>query len=238
MASAASDLMALRPDNVPVAVGVPAAVADRAANSIHSGLTRGFRQPFSTQNSFTNHQGETMNTNITSLKTLKIMLLNLALTLILGSCVIAVAQPPWARGGGQGGPGQGGPGGPGGGNMEDRFARLLSLTDAQKTQIKNLREQAQTASKLYFEQIKPITEQMQKLIEAPVFDEAAARALASKMSQVQTEIHIIQAKTENAIYQLLTAEQKAKLAELRKAMEGQQGGRGGGRGGPFGRPSN
>lgn len=176
-----------------------------------------------------------MNTNITSLKTLKTMLLNLALPLILGSCVIAVAQPPWARGGGPGGPGQGGPGG---GNMEDRFARLLNLTDAQKTQIKNLREQAQAASKPYFEQIKPITEQMQKLIEAPVFDEAAARALASKMSQVQTEIHLIQAKTENAIYQLLTAEQKAKLAELRKAMEGQQGGLGGGRRGPFSRPGN
>lgn len=169
--------------------------------------------------------------NITSLKT---TILNLALTLIIGSCVVAVAQPPWARGG------QGG--GPGGGNVEDRFARLLSLTDAQKTQIKNLREQAQTASKPYFEQIKPITEQMHKLIEAPAFDEAAARALAQKMSQLQTEIHLIQAKTEAAIYQLLTPEQKAKLVELRKAMEDGQGGPpdggGGGRRGPFGRPGN
>ncbi len=182
-----------------------------------------------------------MNINMSNLKT---AILNLALTLIIGSCVFAVAQPPWVRGGGQGGPGgpgQGGPGGPAsGGNMEDRFARLLSLTDAQKMQIKNLRDQAQTASKPYFEQIKPITEQMQKLIEAPAFDEAAARALASKMTQLQTEIHIIQARAESAIYQLLTPEQKAKLAELRKAMQEGQGSPpiGSGRRGPFGRPSN
>ena len=170
---------------------------------------------------------------------LKTTILNFVFALIIGSCVFAVAQPPWARGGGQGGPGQGGPGG---GNMEDRFARLLNLTDAQKTQIKNLREQAQTASKSYFEQIKPLTEQMQALIEAPAFDEAAARALANKMSQLQIEVHLIHAKTESAIYNLLTAEQKAKLAELRKAMQDGQGGPptggGSGRRSPFGRSGN
>ena len=63
------------------------------------------------------------------------------------------------------------------------------------------------------------------------------------MMQLQIEIHLIQAKTEAAIHQLLTPEQKAKLAELRKAMgEGQRGGppSGGGEGrrGPFGRPGN
>lgn len=84
---------------------------------------------------------------------------------------------------------------------------------------------------------------MQPLIEAPAFDEAAARALAQNMMQVQIEIHLIQARTEAAIYQLLTPEQKAKLAELRKAMgDRQRGGppSGGGQGrrGPFGRPGN
>ncbi len=174
-----------------------------------------------------------MNINISDLTT---MILNLALALILGLFVVAEAQPPSARGGpgGQGGPG-------GGGQLEDRFARVLGLTDAQKTQIKSLREQAQTASKPYVEQIKPLTEERHKLIEAPAFDEAAARTLAQKMSQLQIEIHLIQAKTEAAIYQLLTPEQKAKLAELRKAMEDHQDdppNGGGGRRGPMGRPSN
>ena len=178
-----------------------------------------------------------MNINIASLTT---MILNLVLVTIIGSSAVAVAQPPWTRGG-QGGLGQGGPGGPGGANREERFARILGLTDAQKTKIKNLREQAQTASQPYFEQIKPITEEMQKLTEAPAFNEAAARALANKMMQVQIEIHLIQAKTESAIYQLLTPEQKAKLAELRKAMQergGPPSGGGEGRRGGFGRPGN
>ena len=178
-----------------------------------------------------------MNINIASLTT---MILNLVLVTIIGSSAVAVAQPPWTRGG-QGGLGQGGPGGPGGANREERFARILGLTDAQKTKIKNLREQAQTASQPYFEQIKPITEEMQKLTEAPAFDEAAARALAQKMMQVQIEIHLIQTKTESAIYQLLTPEQKAKLAELRKAMQergGPPSGGGEGRRGGFGRPGN
>ena len=180
-----------------------------------------------------------MNSNISSLtKTL----LNLALTIIIGSCVAAAAQLSWARGG-QNGLGQGGPGSPNGaGHHEDRFVRLLSLTDEQKTQIKNLREQAQTATKPYAEQIKPITEQMHALIEAPVFDEAAARALAQKMAQLQIEIRLIQAKTESAIHNLLTPEQKAKLAELQKIREdGQHDGPpngGGGRRGPMGRPGN
>ncbi len=180
-----------------------------------------------------------MNINIANLKT---TLLTFALTIIIGIGVVAVAQPPWARGG-QGGTGQGGPGGPGGGrNLEDHFAKILSLTDAQKTQIKNLREQAQTATKPYAEQIKPITEQMHALIEAPIFDEASARALAQKMAQLQIEIRLIQAKTESAIHNLLTPEQKAKLAELRKARgDGQHDGPpngGGGRRGAMGRPSN
>ncbi len=171
--------------------------------------------------------------NFTSLQT---MLLNLALTLLLGGFVITDAQPPWARGG-QNFVGQGGPGG---GNMEARFARVLNLTEAQKAQIKALREQAQTASQPYLEQLKPLAEQARALIEAPTFDEAAARALAVKMSQLQTELHIIRAKTEAAIYNLLTPEQKAKLAELRKAMEENQDGppNGGGRRGGGGRPGN
>ena len=77
-----------------------------------------------------------MNINIASLTT---MILNLVLVTIIGSGAVAVAQPPWTRGG-QGGPGQGGPGGPGGANREERFARILGLTEAQKTKIKNLRE--------------------------------------------------------------------------------------------------
>lgn len=156
-----------------------------------------------------------MITNSTSLQT---ALLNFILTIILGSYAIANAQPPWARGG------EGGPGG--GPDIEERFARVLDLTDTQKAQIRTLREQAQTATKPYFEQIKPLREEMETLTEAPAFDESAARALAQKMVQIQIEIHLIQAKTESAIAQLLTPEQKARLGEMRKMRQERGGPRG------------
>ncbi len=148
-----------------------------------------------------------MNINNTKLKT---VLLGLAITAIVGASLIAVGQPPWARG--HGGPG----GGPGFGG---HFAHVLNLTDTQKTQIKALREQAHAAAKPYHEQIKPIREQMQKLIEAPAFNETAARALDQQMMQAQIEIQVIYAKTEAAIFQLLTPEQKAKMTEMRQTMK-------------------
>ena len=171
-----------------------------------------------------------MITNSTSLQT---ALLNFILTIILGSYAIANAQPPWSREG-QGGPGRGP-------NIEERFARVLDLTDTQKAQIKTLREQAQTATKPYFEQIKPLREEMKTLTEAPAFDETAARALAQKMAQIQIEIHLIQAKTESAIAQLLTSEQKAKLDEMHKMRQergGPRGARSEGRSSGLGRPGN
>lgn len=120
-------------------------------------------------------------------------------------------RPPAGPGGGQGGP--------------EQFARLLGLTDAQKAQIKTIHEQAETASKPYHEQLEPLHEQMRTLTHAATFDEAAARALLTKMSQLETELHLIHARTENAIYNLLTPEQKARLDELHKMMEGREQGR-------------
>ncbi len=169
-----------------------------------------------------------MTTDITNLQT---AVLNFVLALILGGYFIANAQPPGPRGGGFGG----------GPQIEERFTRVLDLTDAQKTQIKALREQAQTATKPYFEQIKPLREEMEKLIAAPAFDEAAARAIAQKMAQAQIEIHLIQAKTQAAISQVFTPEQKAKLEEMRKARQERGGppiGFGEGRRGGFGRSGN
>lgn len=103
-----------------------------------------------------------------------------------------------------------------------RFADLLGLTTAQKEQIAALRDQAERASETYVTQLAAFHEQLRALIEAAAFNESAVRALAAQMSTVQTELSVIQARTESAIYNLLTAEQKAKLAELHKKAPGQQ----------------
>ncbi len=113
-------------------------------------------------------------------------------------------------------PGQRGPGGPGGPRGEDPIFNQLNLTDAQKQQIKTLREKQRTDSEPYHEQLRGNGEQMRAIVEGSSFDEAAARALLAKEAQVETELKLIRIRTDNAIHNLLTAEQKAKLDELRR----------------------
>jgi len=110
-------------------------------------------------------------------------------------------------------PGQRGPGGPKG---EDPIFSQLNLTDVQKQQIKTLREKQRTDSETYHEQLRGVGEQMRPLVEASTFDEASVHALLAKEAQAATELNLIRIRTDNAIHNLLTAEQKARLDELRK----------------------
>lgn len=95
------------------------------------------------------------------------------------------------------------------------FARL-DLSDTQKEQLKALHEKARTDAKTYAEQLKPIRESLHAAIESKTFDETAVRALIAKETQIMTELQVIRTRTENAAYNLLTAEQKTKLTELRE----------------------
>lgn len=92
----------------------------------------------------------------------------------------------------------------------------LNLTDAQKQQVKTLREKQRTDSETYHEQLRGNGEQMRAIVEGSSFDEAAARALLAKEAQVETELKLIRIRTDNAIHNVLTAEQKAKLDEVRR----------------------
>ena len=114
------------------------------------------------------------------------------------------------------------------GGPPEFIERLLDLTDAQKEQIKAIRERAAETSKPHHEALKPLMEQQHALTEAATFNEAAWRALAAQISPIQIELQVIQARAQAETYNVLTAEQKAKLVEMRQRMEG--------RGGPGGRP--
>jgi protein CpxP len=161
------------------------------------------------------------------MKTLTTRVSALMICLLMGGLLTAAAQRPF-------GPPQGGPGAGGPPPFVEHLWRMLDLTDAQKEQIKTIREAAATAAQPKHEALKPLQEQTRMLIEAPAFDEAAFRSLATQMSAIQVELQVIHARAENGTYNVLTAEQKAKLAELRKTMGERGGGRPGGPG--VGRP--
>jgi protein CpxP len=120
------------------------------------------------------------------------------------------------EGHGFGGPPHG-PGGPHGG-MAEHLARELNLTDAQKAQAKQIEES-------FRESTKSLHEQLFKLGGGPLdglkdgFDEAAVRSAAQARANIQVELEVAHARALSQIYALLTAEQKAKLAELRQQFE-------------------
>lgn len=122
---------------------------------------------------------------------------------------------------GPGGPPPGGPGGPHGphgGSLVEHLSRALNLTDAQKAQVKQIEDSLR-------ESTKPLHEQLFKLGGGPFdgfkdgFDEAAVRSAAQSRAAIQVELEVAHARAMSQVYALLTADQKAKLAELRQQME-------------------
>ncbi len=143
----------------------------------------------------------------------KLIVVTLTLLSALAVAVFAGQGPGGQRGPGGPPPGRpGGPGGPGGG-MPLRF---LDLTDAQKEQVKAIHE-AERA------RIEPALKQMEeahKALDAATakgqFNESQVRAIAATIAQAQTELTVSRARQEAAVYQVLTAEQRAKLDKFRE----------------------
>lgn len=102
------------------------------------------------------------------------------------------------------------------GGIDPRSLEALNLTDAQKQQAQSLMEKARASSEQYFEELKTSDEQLKVLVESENFSEEKARQILANKTQVQTEMELIRLKTDAAILNLLTAEQKTQLAQLRE----------------------
>jgi protein CpxP len=131
----------------------------------------------------------------------KISIAALAVVLAAG---IAIAQP------------HGGPRGGGdffGGGMVGFFTDYLDLTDAQQTQIKQIVAKEKSALEPLFKQEMQTHQQMMQLIQSGTFDEAKAQAIATQGAQVHAQLEVQHARIANEAYQVLTPDQKTKLAQ-------------------------
>ena len=107
-----------------------------------------------------------------------------------------------------------------GGPMGGGFAFpavMRDLTDAQRQQVKAIREK-------HAERLRPLVERARTAREA--LDNAVTsgnlsnlQALSIEVGNAETELTYAQAQVQSEIYNVLTAEQKQKLAERRKQME-------------------
>lgn len=137
----------------------------------------------------------------------------------------------WAdgRAGGWGGHGMGGPAMMGGGygmmgdgsRMSDRMLAGLNATDAQRAQIRQIMQAAAADMKTQFEAGRALREQGLAIFSAPVVDAAAAESLRQQMVAHYDQMSQKMTQTMVAVANVLTPEQRAKLAERMKARSEQ-----------------
>lgn len=94
------------------------------------------------------------------------------------------------------------------------FLHHLDLTDQQKAQVKQIHESERPTIKPLMQQEFQAHQQMMQLIASDKFDTKQAQLLASQEAQVHMQLEVAHAKMFAQVYQLLNADQKAKVADM------------------------
>jgi len=115
------------------------------------------------------------------------------------------------------------------------MATALDLSDAQVAQIKHIESELTATAQADRQQTKSLHQQLQALITSESFDEAKASALIAQIQQQESARMLEHAKEMNAIYKVLTPQQKTKAVKL--FGERKHGGMGHGGPGPEGPPA-
>ncbi len=133
--------------------------------------------------------------------------------LVIGAAVILAVAAALAQG-------MRGHGGPGGfERLLGFYADYLDLTSAQQDQIKAIWEKEKPTLKPLMQQMKQFHSNMNNLVTNSAFDEAKVRALATQQSQTMIELAVQHARIKSEMIQVLTADQKAKLAQFEAKRE-------------------
>lgn len=150
-----------------------------------------------------------------------------ALTLAAAAPMMVMAASAQAPAPGQDGPQRRGPGPMAGGGMRGPGGpgfglplRALDLTDDQRAQLQKIRGAHEAEFKQAGEKVRAAHEGMRALVEADTIDEGAIRAKSAEVAAAEAEVAILNAKVRQESRQILTAEQRQKLEELRANRPG------------------
>ncbi len=127
--------------------------------------------------------------------------------LVIGAAVLLAVVAALAQGMRHGGRG-------GFEHMLGFYSDYLDLTSAQQDQVKAIWAKEKPALQPLMQQMRQFHTQMNQLAESGTFNEANARALATQQSQTMVELAVQHARIKSEMMQVLTADQKAKLAKL------------------------
>lgn len=148
----------------------------------------------------------------------KILIAILALAVLAAGVMFAVGQER-TGGGKRGGFGKRG-------HHRGGFGMLfrgLDLTEEQKAKLKEFRTASRTNLQPTREALKANRQKMQELTANGAFDEAQVTALANEQAALSAKMIVERQRMKSQLFSILTAEQKAKLAELKaKRAEGRK----------------
>ena len=150
----------------------------------------------------------------------------LGLALMAGTgAAIAHAQGPTGPGGfrGRGPGGPGGPGGPRGPMGLIPGLRALTLTDAQREQIKAVMDAHKGEFDAQMEKAGPARKALNDAVMAETFDEATVRQKATDLATAEADGAVLRAKVFSEVWALLTPEQQTRARELKAQAEQRMG---------------
>ncbi|HAK55863.1 MAG TPA: hypothetical protein DCP38_10340 [Acidobacteria bacterium] len=104
-----------------------------------------------------------------------------------------------------------------------RGLRDLDLSEAQRTEIREIVSGQRDAQAALRERSEPIREALRLAAEATPVDEAAIRRQSAELAEVQADAMILQANVRSDVLAVLTPEQQAEAAELRGERERRMG---------------
>jgi P pilus assembly/Cpx signaling pathway, periplasmic inhibitor/zinc-resistance associated protein len=97
--------------------------------------------------------------------------------------------------------------------------RGLDLTEDQKAQMKSIREASKASTAPLREAMKANRTKLSEATANGAFDEALVTAIANEGSAIQAQMTVQREKVKSQMFSVLTAEQKAKAAEMKATMK-------------------
>lgn len=116
-----------------------------------------------------------------------------------------------------------GPNGSGGGQMFGRMFRNLDLTDEQRTEIRKILEAERSVMQPVHQQLRDNREALQAATKDGQFNEAEVTKLAQKQGELMAQTIVSRERVQSQIWQILTPEQRDKLAKWRENHQGGPG---------------
>ena len=149
-----------------------------------------------------------------------------ALALAIPLTVVANSASPREAGGGwpcgamDGHGPMGQRGGDRGGEMRPHYLRGLNLTETQRDKVFEVMHAQAPLLREKAKAHRAGEEALRQLTAAPDYSEAKARALADGLGKSVAEMALLRAKADRQIFDLLTPEQRKRLAERKLGAEG------------------